>query len=77
MQITTYRIEHPRLTACWVAEWQEWAGEHNESWWSEYDEEDEAIQVADAIGGIVVEVNRPMNYGDIARQKHHYMQAAE
>lgn len=70
MQITMYRIEHPRLTACWVEEWQEWAGENNESWWSEYDEEHEAIQVADAIGGIVVEVTRPMNYGDVARQSH-------
>jgi hypothetical protein len=77
MQITTYRIEHPRLTACWVSEWSEWAGEHNADWWTEYSDEDEALSLADVIGGIVVEVSRPMNYGDVVRSQASFQEAAE
>lgn len=81
MQITTYRIEHPRITACWVSEWQEWAGKHNADFWTEYDSEDEALSVADQIGGVVQEVNRPKNYGDVIRRNEMpgraYMEAVE
>lgn len=77
MQIQLYRIEHPRLTACWVAEWSEWASEHNEDFWTEYDDEDEALTAADPIGGIVVCINRPMNYGDVIRSQAVFQEAAE
>lgn len=77
MQIEVYRIEHPRLTACWVADWSEWAGEHNSDFWTEYDDEDEAYTTADAIGGIVQQVQRQKHYGDVIRSQAVFQEAAE
>lgn len=81
MQIDVYRIEHPRKSMCWVHEWSQWAGEHNADFWTEYDDEDEAYEVADAIGGIVQPVHRPKHYGDVVRRHElpsgAYQEAAE
>lgn len=61
---TLYRIEHPRSAAAWVAEWQEFTGEDNADWWTEYDDYDEAMDAADACGGVVIEFTRIRNLRD-------------
>lgn len=53
------------MTAAWVAEWNEFAGESEESWWTEYDDYDEAMEVADACDGVVVEFKRFSNLRDV------------
>lgn len=63
--VTLYRIEHPRKVAAWCVEWNDWADERNEDWWTEYSDYDEAMDQADIVGGVVVEFKRISTLRDV------------